>query len=149
MSGRASWGFRARPSSPWARSTRTWARSAEASSPYQLLKVMGTSTCDVLLAPRTEKPETLVPGICGQVDGSVLPGAIGYEAGQSAFGDVYAWFKKLLCWPLGLMPAELGPADPAARERLITAWTDRIIPELERAALAIPPGEAPCWRSTG
>ena len=109
--------------------------------PYQLLKVMGTSTCDVLLAPRTEKPETLVPGICGQVDGSVLPGAIGYEAGQSAFGDVYAWFKKLLCWPLGLMPAELGPADPAARERLITAWTDRIIPELERAALAIPPGE--------
>ncbi len=109
--------------------------------PYQLLKVMGTSTCDVLLAPRTEKPETLVPGICGQVDGSVLPGAIGYEAGQSAFGDVYAWFKKLLCWPLALMPAELGPADPAARERLITAWTDRIIPELERAALAIPPAE--------
>jgi L-ribulokinase len=96
----------------------------------------------VLLAPRTEKPETLVPGICGQVDGSVLPGAIGYEAGQSAFGDVYAWFKKLLCWPLGLMPAELGPADPAARDRLITAWTDRIIPELERAALAIPPAES-------
>ena len=109
--------------------------------PYQLLKVMGTSTCDVLLAPRTEKPETLVPGICGQVDGSVLPGAIGYEAGQSAFGDVYAWFKKLLCWPLALMPAELGPTDPVARERLITAWTDRIIPELERAALAIPPAE--------
>ena len=109
--------------------------------PYQLLKVMGTSTCDVLLAPRTEKPETLVPGICGQVDGSVLPGAIGYEAGQSAFGDVYAWFKKLLCWPLGLMPAEMGPADPAARERLIAAWTDRIIPELERAAVAIPPAE--------
>ncbi len=39
------------------------------------------------------------------------------------------------------MPAELGPADPAARERLIATWTDRIIPELERTALAIPPGE--------
>ncbi len=39
------------------------------------------------------------------------------------------------------MPAELTPADPVARERLVTAWMDRIIPELERAALAIPPGE--------
>jgi L-ribulokinase len=107
--------------------------------PYQLVKVMGTSTCDVLVVPRTEEPERLVPGICGQVDGSVLPGAIGYEAGQSAFGDVYAWFKKLLCWPLGFMPAELTPADPAAKERLVGAWMDRIIPELERAALAIPP----------
>ncbi len=110
--------------------------------PYQLMKVMGTSTCDVLVVPRTDQPERLVPGICGQVDGSVLPGAIGYEAGQSAFGDVYAWFKKLLCWPLGIMPAELAPADPAARERLVGAWMDRIIPELERAALAIPPAAA-------
>ncbi|MES1206653.1 MAG: ribulokinase [Pseudomonadota bacterium] len=109
--------------------------------PHQLLKVMGTSTCDILVAPPTEQLETLVPGICGQVDGSVLPGAIGYEAGQSAFGDVYAWFKQLLCWPLGFMPAPLGPADPAARERLVAAWTDRIIPELEAAATAIPPGD--------
>jgi L-ribulokinase len=110
--------------------------------PHQLLKVMGTSTCDILVVPRTEQAETLVPGICGQVEGSVLPDAIGYEAGQSAFGDVYAWFKKLLCWPLGIMPAELAPADPAARERLVDAWMDRIIPELERAASAIPPGES-------
>jgi L-ribulokinase len=110
--------------------------------PHQLMKVMGTSTCDVLVVPRTDQPETLVPGVCGQVDGSVLPGAIGYEAGQSAFGDVYAWFKHLLCWPLEFMPAELGPADPAARERMVTAWTDRIIPELERAALTIAPGDS-------
>jgi L-ribulokinase len=110
--------------------------------PYQLLKVMGTSTCDVLVVPRTGEPEKLVPGICGQVDGSVLPGAIGYEAGQSAFGDVYAWFKKLLAWPLAFMPAELAPTDPVSRERLVGAWTDRIIPELERAAVAIPPRES-------
>lgn len=110
--------------------------------PYQLLKVMGTSTCDVLVVPRTNQPETLVPGICGQVDGSVLPGAIGYEAGQSAFGDVYAWFKSLLCWPLAFMPAELAAVDTAAKGRLVEAWMDRIIPELERAALAVPAEES-------
>jgi L-ribulokinase len=110
--------------------------------PYHLVKVMGTSTCDILMAPRTDQPEKLVPGICGQVDGSVLPGAIGYEAGQSAFGDVYAWFKKLLFWPLSVAPPELFPSDPAERERLVGTWMDRVIPELERAALAIPADEA-------
>jgi L-ribulokinase len=109
--------------------------------PYQLVKVMGTSTCDVLVVPRTEAPAVLVPGICGQVDGSVIPGTIGYEAGQSAFGDVYAWFKGLLGWTLGVMPAELGPSDSAARERLVAAWMDRLIPELEKAAVAMPSDE--------
>lgn len=56
-----------------------------------LVKVIGTSTCDMAVLPNTEKvPE--IPGLCGIVDGSILPGYYGFEAGQSAVGDIFNWF---------------------------------------------------------
>ncbi|MRG43748.1 ribulokinase [Chitinophaga sp. SYP-B3965] len=96
--------------------------------PYHLSKVMGTSTCDMLVAPMQDVTGKLVKGICGQVPGSVIPGMMGMEAGQSSFGDAYAWFRDLLSWPL-------------AHFKQSTDIIDQLIPELTKQAALIPPEE--------
>jgi L-ribulokinase len=105
--------------------------------PYYLSKVMGTSTCDMLVAPVDDVNEKLVRGICGQVPGSVIPGMIGMEAGQSAFGDVYAWFKNLLAWPFELM-RDSKIADAEKIKELIAESADKIITRLSEEAAKLP-----------
>ncbi|UQN08347.1 ribulokinase [Deinococcus sp. QL22] len=71
------------------------APAAGVTGPGQLVAIMGTSTCHVLIS------ETLadVPGMCGVVDGGIVPGQYGYEAGQSGVGDIFAWLVKHLVPP--------------------------------------------------
>ena len=99
--------------------------------PYSLVKVMGTSTCDMVVVP-TEEFSGLVKGICGQVDGSIIPNMLGMEAGQSAFGDVYSWYKQILEFPMREILSETLTKDELKKA------SDAILPKLSEKAAQLP-----------
>ena len=75
--------------------------------PGTLVKIIGTSSCDIMVSPLDRKLED-IPGVCGIVPNSVIPGMYGIEAGQSAVGDIFNWFVSYLC------PREFSKGDPHA-----------------------------------
>lgn len=92
-------------------------------SPGTLVKIIGTSTCDIMIHPNTQ-PLQDIPGVCGIVNGSVMEGYYGIEAGQSAVGDIFLWFvNNLVSEKYGRTQAEQ-------------------FANLETAAAALKPGES-------
>ena len=102
--------------------------------PGTLVRVIGTSACDMLVAPYGEVGDRCIRGILGQVDGSVLPGMVGLEAGQASFGDVYAMFRRILEWPLRTLSGLTGEA--------LDKTVGRILPSLTVEAEKISPEES-------
>ena len=110
--------------------------------PGALVRIIGTSTCDIMVSDYETMGDKLIPGICGQVDGSVIPGLIGLEAGQSAFGDIYAWFKRVVAWPVENILAKSTLIDEVTKQKLIDETMDQIIPALSEEAMKIPVTES-------
>ncbi|MBC8533166.1 ribulokinase [Yeguia hominis] len=102
-------------------------------APGTLVKVLGTSTVDLLVT----RPELLkgkrLGTICGQAEQSILPGYVGVEAGQAAFGDLFSWYRRLLSWPLAQDFARPWISETAAAE-----LSAALLSQLDRAAQTAP-----------
>ncbi len=102
-----------------------------------MVKVVGTSTVDMLVeAPENVEGKDL-RAYCGQAEDSIVPGYIGIEASQAAFGDVYAWFAGILMWPVRELINKSRLLDSGIRERLVDETAARLIREVEQKAMLI------------
>jgi L-ribulokinase len=100
------------------------APAASVTKPGTLVAIMGTSTCHIILSDSAP----VIPGACGVVRDGVIPGFFGYEAGQSAVGDIFGWFVERCVPPI---------YHEQARERGVSVHEI-----LEEAAAALRPGES-------
>ena len=92
--------------------------------PGSLVKIMGTSTCDMMVAPPRFSGQ--IKGICGQVDGSIVPNMIGLEAGQSAVGDIFAWYRDQVRWGVdNLIPSVSSDLSDSAKSAALQVLTQR------------------------
>ena len=95
---------------------------------------LGTSACYMSVMPKEEMGGRIVDGVFGQVDGSILDGMVGFESGLSAMGDVFAWFKSLMSWPIKSLLGHTETIDAGTRGQLAAEMEERILGQLSEEA---------------
>ncbi len=93
----------------------------------------GTSAAYMTVMPKAALHGRYIDGVFGQVDDSVLPGLVGFECGLSAFGDVFAWFKRLLSWPVEHIVSHTSLLTSEQKISLVNEVEESILPELTKA----------------
>jgi L-ribulokinase len=94
------------------------APAVRVTEPGALVMIMGTSTCHILLGDRP----AVVEGMCGMVEDGVVPGLFGFEAGQSAVGDIFAWFADLAMTPHDVLERAAAALRPGQSGLLALDW---------------------------
>ncbi|MCL4298342.1 MAG: ribulokinase [Anaerolineae bacterium] len=100
--------------------------------PHVLVKVVGTSTVDMLIEHYENLKGKDLKEVCGQAENSIMPGFVGIEAGQAAFGDVYAWLKEILMWPLKHLLPSSDLLTAEQKKALAAEFSAKILPEITR-----------------
>ncbi len=98
-----------------------------------MVEIIGTSTVAITVAPYQEEGGS-IPGVPQQARDMIIPGKMGYEGGQSAFGDLYAWFKKILMWPAHHIISKSVLLDDKGKKELLEEIACGILPLLAAQA---------------
>lgn len=101
--------------------------------PKTMVKVIGTSSVDLMIVDRAQLPAQSLKTICGLAEDSIIPGFWGLETGQAVFGDLYNWFKELLMWPIETIVRNLSFLSSDDKLRLQAEVSRRLIDELAAA----------------
>ena len=102
--------------------------------PNVLVKVIGTSTVDMLVQKRENLRGRDLHDSCGQAEDSILPGYVGMEASQAAFGDLCSWYRSLLMWPVRSILEEADFLRGDQKEELLRMAKDRMLDRLTEEA---------------
>ncbi|MDO4460304.1 MAG: ribulokinase [Clostridia bacterium] len=101
-----------------------------------LVSSIGTSAGHMIVEKKGKKPDGNMNCFCGRAEDSILPGYVGVETGQAAFGDIFAWFRNLLMWPLRNI-------EHALSEEEVTKIEDELLAKLQEQAEKLPPEPFP------
>lgn len=106
-------------------------------SKHTMVKVVGTSTVDLLIESEGVLADKKLRDFCGMAEDSIVPGYIGIEMGQPAFGDTYEWFRNILLWPLHDMDIPEDVLPPDMRRKLLDYYEHKLLSVLDEYALQI------------